>query len=120
MGTIYKKKETTPFGHRSVTNFLDAAKVPSHVGEGRQKPPGPICIETLRKSRSQLKRAKGVVDDIARSAWATELLESFGRLKDLVKKKFEQQHGRIKKLGKKVNDLSGSVDAMQRTVHSLS
>ncbi|KAB1227797.1 hypothetical protein CJ030_MR1G017587 [Morella rubra] len=41
-----------------LTNFLDAIKVPSHVGEDRQKPPGPIYLETLRKSRSQLKRGK--------------------------------------------------------------
>ncbi|KAB1216204.1 hypothetical protein CJ030_MR4G029063 [Morella rubra] len=37
-----------------LTNFLDAIEVPSHVGEDRQKPPGPIFLETLRKSRSQL------------------------------------------------------------------
>lgn len=61
-----------------------------------------------------------MVDDTARSSWATELLKSFGRLEDLVRKKFQQQHRMIEKLGKKVNELSGSVDAMQRTVHSLS
>ncbi|KAB1220451.1 hypothetical protein CJ030_MR3G009911 [Morella rubra] len=41
-----------------LTNLLDAAEVPSHVGEDRQKPSCPIYLETLRKSRSQLKWGK--------------------------------------------------------------
>ncbi|KAB1212024.1 hypothetical protein CJ030_MR5G025388 [Morella rubra] len=64
-----------PFG-LLLTNFLDAAEVPSHVGEDRQKPPNPICLDTLRKSRSQLKQGKGVVDDAARPAGPPSFLNT--------------------------------------------
>ncbi|KAB1227854.1 hypothetical protein CJ030_MR1G012654 [Morella rubra] len=52
-------------------------------------------LRDVRKNRSQLKQGKGAVDNAAQPAWATELLERFGRLEELVRKKFEWQEDKI-------------------------